>query len=50
MTPDTLNYMVAGYVVILVGIVGYVASLVIRSVAVGKKIVTSRNEEKKNSV
>lgn len=29
-TADTLNYMIAGYVVIFGGIAGYIASLVIR--------------------
>lgn len=49
MTPDTLDYMVAGYTVILVGIVGYVASLVVRSVALRKKTGTAQEEKKNNN-
>ena len=41
--------MVAGYTVILVGIVGYVASLVIRSVALRKKTGTAQEEKRKNN-
>lgn len=37
MTPDTMNYMIAGFVVILVGIVGYLISLRVRIVRLSMK-------------
>lgn len=37
MTPDTMNYMIAGFVVILVGIVGYLISLRVRIVRLSKQ-------------
>lgn len=30
MTPDTLSYFIAGYIVIFIGITGYILSIVIR--------------------
>jgi len=38
MTPDTLNYFVAGYIVVVLGIGGYILSLVIRSASLKRKL------------
>ena len=39
--PDTLNYMIAGYVLFAAGILGYIASLTFR----WKKIIRQKNEQ-----
>lgn len=31
MTPNTLSYMIAGFIVIIIGIIGYAVSLLIRN-------------------
>lgn len=38
MTPDTLNYFVAGYIVVFIGIAGYILSLIIRSTSLKRKL------------
>ncbi len=38
MTPDTSNYMIAGFIVIFTGVIGYAISLVIRKNRLFKKI------------
>lgn len=48
MTPDTFNYMVAGYVVIVIGIAGYILSLVIRSNSLKRKM-NQRSEQEKTA-
>jgi ribosomal protein S17E len=39
--PDTLNYMIAGYILFGAGILGYITSLVVR----WKKIIRQKNEQ-----
>lgn len=38
MIPDTLNYMVAGYAVVLLGIIGYLVSIAVRSVKIARSL------------
>jgi len=38
MTPDTSNYMIAGFIVIFTGVIGYAISLGIRKNRLFKKI------------
>lgn len=38
MTPDTSAYMIAGFIVIFTGVIGYIVSLVIRRKRMVKKI------------
>lgn len=47
MTPDTLNYFVAGYIVVFIGIAGYILSLVLRSVNLKRKL-KQRSEQIKS--
>lgn len=44
MIPDTLDYMIAGYVVIGTGIVAYLASLVIRSAKIKRKLAQNKDK------
>jgi CcmD family protein len=46
MTPDTLDYMIAGYIVIAVGIAAYLLSLIIRSGKVKRKLNEKSRETK----
>ncbi len=43
--PDTLNYMIAGYVVVFLGIAGYLVSLAVRSAKVKRVIEKSAKKE-----
>lgn len=38
MTPDTSSYMIAGFVVIFAGMIGYALSLVLRNKQVKRKL------------
>ncbi len=42
MIPDTLDYMIAGYVVIGTGIIAYLVSLVVRSARLKRKLEQSK--------
>jgi CcmD family protein len=46
MTPDTVNYFVAGYTVIVIGITGYIFSLVIRSANLKRKLNQKSQQDK----
>jgi CcmD family protein len=46
MIPNTLNYMIAGYIVVVIGISVYILSLVIRSANLKRKI-KQRSEQNK---
>ncbi|KAF0109976.1 MAG: hypothetical protein FD147_1948 [Chloroflexi bacterium] len=49
MTPDTSSYMIAGFIVILGGIAGYIFTLIFRNRKIMKKLnlLEDRNSEKK---
>ncbi len=47
MIPDTLNYMIAGYIVIGSGILLYLSSLIIRSVKVNRKLEKNKQDIEK---
>lgn len=46
MTPDTVNYFVAGYIVVVLGIAGYIISLVVRSASLKRKF-NQRTEQER---
>ena len=46
MTPDTLDYMIAGYIVIAVGITAYLISLVIRSAKIRRTLEEKNRSQK----
>ncbi len=46
MTPDTLNYFVAGYIVVFIGIAGYILSLVVRSASLKRKLNQKSEQDK----
>lgn len=48
MIPDTLNYMIAGYTVVLLGIIGYLVSMAVRSAKVSRLIEKSLKKENPN--
>ena len=43
--PDTVNYMIAGYLVVVVMIIGYISSLILRWRKATKKVVVLRMEQ-----
>lgn len=45
MIPDTLNYMVAGYTVVILGIAGYLVSLAVRSSKAARLLEKSEKKE-----
>lgn len=45
MTPDTSAYMIAGFIVVFTGVIGYAVSLVIRSKGVSKRITNLEDKE-----
>ena len=49
MIPNTLNYMIAGYIVIIIGIGGYVLTLIVRSVNIKRKFERLSEQDKVNS-
>lgn len=46
MTPNTVNYFVAGYIVVVLGIAGYIISLVMRSVSLKRKLNQKSEQER----
>jgi len=44
--PDTVNYMIAGYLVVVVMIIGYISSLILRLKKATQKVEVLRNEQK----
>ena len=44
--PDTVNYMIAGYLVVVVMIIGYILSLILRWRKATQKVEVLRNEQK----
>jgi len=44
--PDTANYMIAGYLVVMVMIVGYISSLILRWRKAAQKVEVLRKEQK----
>jgi len=44
--PDTVNYMIAGYLVVVVMIIGYISSLILRLKKETQKVKVLRNEQK----
>ena len=48
MIPDTLNYMIAGYIVIGSGILLYLSSLIIRSIRVKQKLEKNKQDLEKH--
>lgn len=46
MIPETLDYMIAGYIVIGTGIVAYLISLVVRSANIKRKLEKYRENHK----
>ncbi len=45
MTPDTSAYMIAGFIVIFTGVIGYAVSMVIRIKRLKKEIINLQDNE-----
>jgi len=44
--PDTVNYMIAGYLVVVVMIIGYISNLILRWRKVTQRVEVLRKEQK----
>ena len=44
--PDTVNYMIAGYLVVVVMIIGYISNLILRWRKTAQKVEVLRKEQK----